>query len=126
MVTIMVDFISKEFTYAIVGASNNPEKYGYKVLKELNDNGYKAIPVNPKEKKILGLKAFKSISEVESIDMVVFIVPPKVTMDVLQECLAKGINKVWLQPESESKEAFDFCAKNKIKFFFGCMLMEKK
>ncbi len=40
--------ISKDYTYALVGASNTPEKYGYKVFKDLLEKGYYIFPVNPK------------------------------------------------------------------------------
>jgi uncharacterized protein len=122
----MADFLSKEFTYAVVGASNNPEKYGYKVLKSLSESGYRVIPINPREKEILGLKVYKSISEMEFIDVVIFVVPPNVTLEILPDCVKKKITKVWLQPGSESNEIFDFCMKNKIEFFFGCMLLQNK
>lgn len=45
--------IDKNFIYAVVGASNNEEKYGYKVFKDLLDAGYKVLPINPSEKEIL-------------------------------------------------------------------------
>ncbi|MBN1157173.1 CoA-binding protein [Candidatus Woesearchaeota archaeon] len=122
----MTEFISKKFTYAVVGASNNQDKYGYKVLKELSGKGYSVVPVNPKEKEILGLRAYRSISEVKKADVVIFVVKPEVTLEVLKECLKTRIDKVWFQPGSESSEAIEFCTKNRIDFFLGCMLIQKK
>jgi predicted CoA-binding protein len=45
--------INKNFLYAVVGTSNNKEKYGYKVFKDLLNAGYKVLPINPNEKGIL-------------------------------------------------------------------------
>ena len=40
---------------AVVGASANPEKFGFKVLAMLIETGCRAIPVNPGEERILGI-----------------------------------------------------------------------
>jgi hypothetical protein len=45
--------INKKFLYAVIGTSNNQEKYGFKVFKDLLDGGYKVIPINPSEKEVL-------------------------------------------------------------------------
>jgi uncharacterized protein len=101
--------------YAVVGASNNKEKYGYKVTKTLKELGLKVIPINPKEKEILELKVYSTLKKVkEKIDTVVFVVPPNVTEKILEEVKEVGIENVWFQPGSESEKAINFCKKNKI------------
>ena len=49
---MLSDMISKDYTYAVVGASDNEKKYGYKVFRDLIQNGYTAIPINIHGKKI--------------------------------------------------------------------------
>lgn len=95
------DFFNKKYTYAIVGASNNEKKYGYKIFKTLIDAGFKAIPINPKEQEILGKKAYHSLFDVEEeIDVVDFVVPPNVTLNILDEMTDLEIDKAWFQPGS--------------------------
>lgn len=120
--------IDKNFTYAIVGASNNEGKYGHKVLSDLLNAGFKVIPINPKETKIMGLKAYSSISDCrEEIDVVVFVVPPRITEKVLEEVLKLEIKNVWMQPGSESKKAIEICEKNKISHIYNaCIMINKK
>jgi hypothetical protein len=78
--------INKDFLYAIIGASNNEEKYGYKVFKDLLKGGYKVIPINPNEKEILGNKVYSTLSVTKKkIDVVIFVTPPTVTEKVLEE-----------------------------------------
>ena len=78
--------INKDFFYAVVGASTNEEKHGYKVFKDLLDAGYKVVPINPNEKEILGEKVYPTLSEVKkTIDVVIFVTPPTVTEKVLEE-----------------------------------------
>jgi uncharacterized protein len=123
----MNDFIDKSYTYAIVGASNDASKFGYRVLKDMKGSGYDVIPINPKEKEILGLKVFTSVKSLEKIvDVAVFIVPPTVSEKVLEDVKAAGIRKVWFQPGSESKRALDFCKENKIACVYHmCIMVER-
>jgi len=119
--------LKKEKIYAVVGASNNPEKYGYKVMKYLLNKGQEVIPVNPKEKEILGQKVYAKISEIsKSVDMVIFVVPPLVTEKVLTEVASLGIKRVWMQPGRESEKAINFCQENGLECTHHACIMMKK
>jgi len=48
------DILDKNNKFAVIGASNNEEKYGYKVYKQLKKNGYQIYPINPREELIDG------------------------------------------------------------------------
>ena len=122
------DFINKTHTYAIVGASNNPTKYGYKVLKNLRESGYTVIPINPKEDNIQGIKAYKTLKSYNSkINVVIFIVPPPVTEKVLEELNLLKIKKAWMQPGSESKKAISYCKIHNIDCIHDtCIMLQKK
>lgn len=91
--------INKDFLYAVVGASNNEEKYGYKVFKDLLEGGYHVIPVNPTEKKILGQQVSPTLSATEKkIDVAIFVTQPAVTEKVLNDVKELKIQKVRMQP----------------------------
>jgi len=63
---------------AVIGASRNPSKYGYSLLKNLIDLGFngKIYPVNPNAEEILGLKAYPSVKAInENVDLAIIIVP---------------------------------------------------
>ncbi len=114
-------------SYAIVGASNNPQKYGYKIMLSLKELGYKVFPVNPREDTILGKRVFRNIGEInEKVDWVVFVIPPEASEKVLLELKEKGLKKAWFQPGSESQKAIDFCKENGILCIYGkCIMVEK-
>lgn len=79
---------------AILGASNNPNKIGYNILKNLIDSGYKGqiYPINIKEEQVLGLKAYKNVSEIsEKIDLIVIIIPSNLVLGALEEASSKGV-----------------------------------
>lgn len=109
--------------YAIVGASNNKEKYGYKVLKNLMKKGFNVVPINPYEEKILKLKVFKMLSEIENVDTVIFIVPPPITEKILKDVKSLNIKNVWMQPGSESNKAIQFCKENNINYVANVCIM---
>lgn len=119
-----------EFTgqkvFAVVGASDNTSKYGYKIFKKLQSRGYKVYPINPRLKEIEGTKCYPSIVDIpERVGVVDFVVPPPVTEEILKECERLHITRVWLQPGSESKEAIDFCYQHNIKVLHNlCVIMD--
>lgn len=116
--------IDKKFTYAVVWASNNKEKYGYKVFKDLIDAKYMVIPINPTEKEILGKKVYATISESKNkIDVVIFVTQPKITELILEEVKTLGIKNVWLQPGAQSDAAIEFCKKNMIECIHDACIM---
>ena len=118
------NFINKDFTYAIVGASNNPDKYGHKVMADLQSAGFKTVPINPHEYKILGEVFHKDLSEVPShIDIVVFVVPPNATLKVLGDAAVLGISKAWMQPGSQSEDAILFCEEHGIECVHDACIM---
>jgi predicted CoA-binding protein len=103
--------------HAVVGASKNKEKYGYKVYKNLLDRMFDVIPINPNEEEILDNKVYHTLKDFPgNIDLVIFVVPPAITLQVLEEVKELGIKEVWFQPGSESPEAIVFCQKNMIKY----------
>lgn len=119
--------INKNLKFALIGASNNPAKYGNKVFLDLLSSGYSVIPVNPKEDIIAEKKAYKSLSDINDVvDFVIFVVQPAVTEKVLEEVLSLGIKNVWMQPGSESEKALEFCKKNKVSVVANsCIMIEK-
>lgn len=118
-------FLRKDNVIAVVGASNNPEKYGYKVYKALKDFGCEVIPVNPNQKIIQGDKAFPSLKSIPgSVDCVSIITPSEVTEEVVEEAKDKGVDIVWMQPGAESREAIEFCKENNISVIYDeCVLV---
>ncbi|MCA9379805.1 CoA-binding protein [Candidatus Dojkabacteria bacterium] len=124
----MHSLVNKNNKYAVIGVSKNPEKYGYRVFKDLLGAGWEVYPVNPKEDEILGQKVYPKLSNIDKkIDVVIFVVPPQVTLEVLNEIEKLDIKNVWLQPGSESPEAIEYCKKNEINCIHdACIMIERK
>ena len=72
----------------MVGASSDPKKPGNTALRHMISMGYKGklFPVNPREKGILGLPCYKSVSEIpEPVDMCILMVAAELTVAVAKE-----------------------------------------
>lgn len=97
MSTPDIKFLFEPRTVAVIGASHDPNKIGYKIVQNIVANGYagKVFPVNPKGGEILGLRVFSSIREIpEEIDVALIVVPAKAVFETVQECAAHGVKFV--------------------------------
>ena len=110
--TLIEDFLAQK-KLAIVGASNNRQKYGNIVFRDLSKKGYQLYPVNPRAEEVEGERAYPDLASLpEAVGGIVLIVPPAVTEQVVHEAAELGIPRVWMQPGASSPEAIQFCQEN--------------
>ena len=79
---------------AILGASNNPAKFGGSFLKTTLSHGYKGkiYPVNPKGGIIQGLTGYTSVENIPyEVDFAVITIPSPAVPDAVEACVKKGI-----------------------------------
>ncbi|MCK4255908.1 CoA-binding protein, partial [candidate division WOR-3 bacterium] len=84
---------------AVIGASHNEKKIGYKILENIIDSKYpgKIYPVNPKGGEILGLQVYKSLKEInKEIHLVCIAIPVKYTFDAVKDCASCNIKFIIL------------------------------
>lgn len=113
-------------TYAVVGASRDHTKYGYQVYRSLQSVGKTVFPVNPNAAKIEGILCYPTLSDLPQMpEVVVMVVPPKVTEAAVAECARLDIAQVWMQPGAESPTAIDVCRDHKIAVVAGgpCLMV---
>ena len=96
--------------FGVVGASPRRHKYGNKVLRCYQQNGRRAIPVNPHEREVEGSACVASVLDLaEDVRSISVITPPPVTERVVEQAIRKGIRNVWMQPGAESDRAVAAC-----------------
>ena len=77
---------------AVIGASPEPNKVGYAVLRNLLAFPGKVYPVNPKHVKILGRDVYPSLASIpDQVNIAVVVVPARFVPQVVQEAGEKGI-----------------------------------
>jgi acetyltransferase len=87
-------FLFDPASIAVIGASDDPRKYGHEILKNLIECGFPGVlyPINPKAERILGINCFRSVKEIPGpVDLAVVIVPAKIVAQAVQECGEHGI-----------------------------------
>ena len=87
-------------TIAMVGASSDPAKFSYGVLRVLHETGYDMIPVNPNEAggDIRGLKCVESLAAIDRpVDMVEVFRTSEDAYAVTEEAIEIGAKVVWMQ-----------------------------
>lgn len=90
-----LDPIFKPRSVAVIGASNTPGKWGYDtmlcILRRSLFRGT-VYPVNPREENVLGIKAYKSVTEIPGpVDLAVIVVNSNFVVDVFRQCIEKKV-----------------------------------
>jgi hypothetical protein len=108
---------------AIIGASNNKNKFGNKCVRAYQSIGWKVFPINTKENNIEGLKCYQSITQLPyKPDRVSIYLPPNITISLIPELLKAKIKNVILNPGAESEELIKALHENGIKTTLACSI----
>mgnify|MGYP001468306923 FL=1 len=85
-------------TIAVVGLSDNPDRFSYRVAKYLQDQGYRIIPVNPMLEEVLGEKSYPDLNAVpEPIDMVDIFRRSELVAPVVDQAIEVKAKYIWMQ-----------------------------
>lgn len=96
----IVALLAEIRTIAMIGASDRPDRPSYGVMKFLQGQGYRVIPVNPQitGEHIHGEYVWRELSQIgEPIDMVDIFRRPQAAGEAIDEAIAAGAKAVWLQ-----------------------------
>lgn len=121
------DFVNRK-VWAVVGASKDRAKFGYRVFRSLQSAGYTVYPVNPKGGEIDGVEVYPTLADLpqppEVVDMVV---PPAVTEQIVIEMHRGGLTRAWMQPGAESEAAIAYCQEHGIEVVYdACAMVHKR
>jgi predicted CoA-binding protein len=109
---------------AIVGASDNPSKYGNRIYRDLKAKGFTVYPVNPTQPTIDGDPAYADLDDLpEAPDIVDFVVPPPRTLRLLARAKELGLMRVWIQPGAESEAVIDYLDENGFDYLANACIM---
>jgi len=104
----ILELLQKAKTIAVVGLSDDMTKPSYGVSSYLQSKGYRVIPINPQLIRVLGEKAYSSLSEAAKtakIDIVDVFRRADAVPAIVDEVLTLGIPALWLQEGVVHEEA---------------------
>jgi len=96
----LADILKSVKTIAMVGASGDKTKFSYGVLRQLSEIGYDILPINPNPKitEIRGLRAYRSLKEIDKqIDMVEVFRPKNELYGIAEQAIEVGAKVLWGQ-----------------------------
>ena len=95
------DLLARARRVAIVGASPNPARPSFGVMRYLLDEGYEVVPINPNADEILGERAYPTLEDAVAatgrFDIVDVFRRPEHTPDIARAAVATGAGALWLQ-----------------------------
>ncbi len=90
-------------TVVVLGASDDVERYSFKATQKLLEQGFKAVPVNPRLRELLGVPARSRLSEVEGpVDTLTIYLSPQRSTPLADEIVALAPRRVVLNPGAEN------------------------
>ncbi len=83
---------------AVVGFSPKPDRASYHVARALQDFGYRVIPVRPHLAEGLGERAYARLTDLpDAPDLVDVFRAPDAVDEIVDDCIALGVKRLWLQ-----------------------------
>ena len=77
---------------AVIGATDREGSVGRSILQNLSVFPGKVFPINPRRTEVLGIPAFKSLSDVsEPVDLAIVVTPAPTVPGLIRECIAKSV-----------------------------------
>jgi predicted CoA-binding protein len=124
---LIFDFVNRR-VWAVVGASQDPAKFGNRVFHSLRNVGYTVYPVNPKGGELDGSVVYPSLADLpQSPEVIDLVVPPPVTERIVKEAHELGLTRVWMQPGSGSQAAIDYCHEHGMQVVHhACAMVHKR
>jgi predicted CoA-binding protein len=109
--------------WAVIGANNDPDKFGNKIYKKLKCEGYTVYPINPMYDEVDGDICYSNLTSLpqkpEVLDMVV---SPKRGKSFIEEAALLGIKNIWLQPGTYDPELLALIEEKQLTSIQACVL----
>jgi predicted CoA-binding protein len=97
-------------SFAVIGVSREPDKYGHEVFATLLSGGYTVYPVNPKYAEVKGHTRYPSLGALPARpDVVVVALAPAITERMMPDDIASGVQVIWLPPGCFTPAAVEAC-----------------
>lgn len=118
----------KDVRIFLVGATNDRTKYGNIIYRDLKSKNIEVFGINPKATTIENDQAYHTIHDPPvKPDILNFVVPPKIGLEIIRDAVNSGFDYFWLQPGAESDEIINYLEKNKKNYLaHSCVMVETR
>ena len=112
---------------ALFGLSRKEKSISKEIYQLLTSKGYNIFPINPNTDQIDSITCYRSLDDVKrNLDGAIIITNPKISAQVVKQCLAKGVTDLWFQYDTMDDELRAYCAENDINYINSCVLVHHK
>lgn len=104
----IADLLTHARTIAVVGASDRPNRPSYRVMRFLQEHGYRVLPVNPQitGEHLLGEFVWRELAQIGlPIDIVDIFRRPEAASEAVDQAIFVGAKSVWMQLGVINEEA---------------------
>ncbi|MDD2534786.1 MAG: CoA-binding protein [Eubacteriales bacterium] len=118
------DFIHGK-SWAVIGANDDPDRFGFIIYHHLKSAGYLVFAVNPKYQTVDGDPCYPDLKSLpQKPDAVDFVVAPAAGEKYIREAAELGILRLWFQPGTWRPDFADLTADLKLEVVRSCVLTE--
>ncbi len=112
MLNAALEALRTRKSFAVLGVSRDPAKYGHEVFEVLCRD-YVVYPINPKYDEVDGHRCYSSLNELPQMpEVVVTALAPRVTEQAVASCIARGVALIWMPPGCYTEDAVELCRSN--------------
>lgn len=115
-----------ESKWAVIGATQNANKFGNIIFKRLLRAGYEVYPVNPVYSEVEGAVCYASLKALPEVPTCLnIVVSPDKAIGFMDEAAALGIPYIWFQPGSFDEQTLSYAVSKGLKVVaHHCVLVE--
>jgi len=118
--SLIASLLQTPHTFAVVGVSQDPSKYGYELFETLTRHGHSILPINPKYTEIDGQPCYPSLSGLpRNPDVVVTAAPASFSARIAETCAALGMPLFWMPPGTDTESALEICRQKNVTAIHG-------
>ena len=111
-------------TIVVLGASAKPDRYAFLAMERLREHGYRAVPVNPSVREILGERCHASIRDVGGpIDTVTVYLSEAHSTPLIEDIIQARPHRIIFNPGAENPRLAKAAEAAGISVIHGCTLV---
>lgn len=107
----------------VIGASENPERYGYKAVVTLRQYDYPVVAIGNRAGKIKDVEISGARLPYEDIDIITLYINPTIQKDYYDYMLSLHPRRILFNPGTENEEFMEMAQNAGIQPITGCTLV---